>query len=377
MAGPRLEEGVESAGGAEAPARPRGGDLSFGVFAGLVAFPAAYFFVSGYPVLRVASLLWPEWAPGTGYLLAIFCLPAAGWLVHQHWRNALTRFVLRVAYTWLGLLFLAAVTVAAWDVGRWLLGPRLFGVAGLVMVLAGVLPYALFGAHRLVIRRFQVRGPVPSPIRMVQVSDIHVGSRTGRFLNRVVERVNRARPDRVFITGDLVDLAGLSPEVLVPLSGLEAPAYFVIGNHERYVDADAICRQVAEQGVRVLRNEATVDGALQIIGIDDASGRDQVERVLGGIPVEPGCYPVLLYHRPDGLEAAAERGVRLMLCGHTHNGQILPFNFLVKRVFWRICGLYQHGLTRLYVSPGTGTWGPMMRLGSVNEITVIDLVPEA
>jgi predicted MPP superfamily phosphohydrolase len=80
-----------------------------------------------------------------------------------------------------------------------------------------------------------------------------------------------------------------------------------------------------------------------------------------------------MYHRPDGLEAAAEAGLDLMLSGHTHNGQIYPFSLLVRSQFSRICGRYQQGDTTLYVSPGTGTWGPVMRLGSANEVTLIEL----
>ena len=78
---------------------------------------------------------------------------------------------------------------------------------------------------------------------------------------------------------------------------------------------------------------------------------------------------------PRRHEDAARSGIDLMLCGHTHNGQIVPFNRLVKRYFPRIAGRYEAGATVLYVSPGTGTWGPTMRLGSSNEITVFDLSP--
>jgi predicted MPP superfamily phosphohydrolase len=82
-----------------------------------------------------------------------------------------------------------------------------------------------------------------------------------------------------------------------------------------------------------------------------------------------------LYHRPRGLEAAANAGVDLMISGHTHNGQIVPFNFVVRRVFERAVGLFSEGLTQLYVSPGTGTWGPIMRLGSRGEITLFEVQP--
>ena len=82
---------------------------------------------------------------------------------------------------------------------------------------------------------------------------------------------------------------------------------------------------------------------------------------------------LLLYHRPRGLLAAA--GVDLMLSGHTHNGQIVPFNLVVKRVFNQIVGLFTHDQTNLYVSPGTGTWGPVMRLGSRGEVTLFEVQP--
>ena len=87
----------------------------------------------------------------------------------------------------------------------------------------------------------------------------------------------------------------------------------------------------------------------------------------------PDQFRVLLYHRPDGAEDAARWGAHLMLCGHTHHGQIVPFNWLVKRVFPRIRGAYQVGEMLLYVSPGTGTWGPTLRLGSRSEIGIIEL----
>ena len=85
---------------------------------------------------------------------------------------------------------------------------------------------------------------------------------------------------------------------------------------------------------------------------------------------------MLLYHRPRGLESAAEAGVDLMISGHTHNGQIMPFNLAVRKVFDKVKGMYRHGKTRLYVSQGTGTWGPVMRVGTLSEITLFEIESE-
>jgi len=96
--------------------------------------------------------------------------------------------------------------------------------------------------------------------------------------------------------------------------------------------------------------------------------------VLRALEPAPDAFRILLYHRPDGAEDAALWGAHLMLCGHTHNGQIVPFNYVVRRVFPRIQGRYDVDGMQLYVSPGTGTWGPVLRLGSRSEISLITLV---
>ena len=352
---------------------PRHGRALVRVF----AVVAMYYAILGYPPLRLADLLVPEWRPQGPVLAAVFVLPAAGWLLYQRWRNPLTRLALRVTYAWLGVCWMALFVVAAGEVLGLALGldPLVQGAGSLAatLALAGI---GFTNALRLPVRRIAVAAPgLERPLRLVQLSDVHVGSRGGGFLARIVARTNALAPDCVLITGDLVDLARLPPSALAPLARLAGPSYFAIGNHERYIDADRICREIAGHGVRVLRNEARVEGPLQIIGIDDAERRDQVARELARIPIDRSRFPVLLYHRPDGLEAAARAGVGLMLSGHTHNGQIVPFNLLVRRVFARICGRYESGRTVLYVSPGTGTWGPPLRLGSCNELTEITLCP--
>ena len=111
----------------------------------------------------------------------------------------------------------------------------------------------------------------------------------------------------------------------------------------------------------------------------ESSKKVRLEQHLKGADFENETYKsrfnILLYHRPSGWEDAISHGVDLMLSGHTHNGQIFPFNFLVKQQFARIKGHYQKDNAHLYVNCGTGTWGPLMRLGSLNEISCFDLLP--
>ena len=129
------------------------------------------------------------------------------------------------------------------------------------------------------------------------------------------------------------------------------------------------------RGVTVLRTAIITQGAIQLIGIDDSEDPSQVEREIARLDIYPKRFVLLIYHRPWSLAAAAAAGVDLMISGHTHNGQIVPFNLVVKNVFEQIVGLFTHGETKLYVSPGTGTRGPVMRLGSRGEVTSFEVLP--
>ena len=129
-------------------------------------------------------------------------------------------------------------------------------------------------------------------------------------------------------------------------------------------------------GVQSLRNAtAWFRDDVQIVGIDDKDDPHQVEKQLDKIEINSSAFTLLLYHRPQGLVPAGRAGVQLMLSGHTHNGQIFPFNLLVARVFEQVKGLFSYHGAHLYVSQGTGTWGPVLRLGTRAEITWFQLRP--
>jgi hypothetical protein len=337
-----------------------------------------YFALLVYPVLRIWWLLLPP--PGTPELLLIMVGPLALRMAAEWFPGPVGRSLSALALTWLGICFLAFTVVICWELVRWLLPlpPQTWGLilTGTISALAG---YAFYNAQRLVDVDVRIEIPADAPPgvrgkRLAQISDVHVGSRQPGFLRRVVQRVNASQPDAVLITGDLIDFRAVSEAELASLGTLEAPAFFIIGNHERYVDLEEICSRLRNLGITVLRNAQVVFQDLQLIGIDDADARNQVARHLPALPALQDKYRILLYHRPDGAEAAAAWGAHLMLCGHTHNGQILPFNLLVRRIFPRILGRYQIGQLTLYVSPGTGTWGPVLRLGSRCEISMICLV---
>lgn len=215
------------------------------------------------------------------------------------------------------------------------------------------------------------------PVRFAQISDVHIGSRTSRFLASTIRLVNEQNPDFLCITGDFIDQPGVTLEQLRPLADFKGPIYYCIGNHERYEDLDKIVERLTSLGVEVLRNRSVEVDGIQFIGIDDHGNPQQVARVLPFLEVNKDLYSILLYHRPHGLEDAQRHGIDLKISGHTHAGQIVPFHLAVNQVFKYDKGLYQIEDTYLYVNEGTGTWGPTLRLGTRSEITVFELSPLA
>lgn len=364
----------ESASRVQRPLPHRIGRLA----APVAIFVTVYFGMLIYPPLRLADLLFPDWTPGTPALLVLILGPILGRVAHELRPSPATRRVAALSLTWLGCAFLLWCLVLPFELVDALLEPDSRQAGALIAAIwTALCIVALVGAQRLEIRHLTLPAPrLGRPLRVVQISDVHVGSRTGAFLDRVVARLLPLKPDLVLITGDLVDFGRVPAAELAALGRIDVPVYYCIGNHERYVDCDEICARLEGHGVRVLRDAVDVaEDGLVLLGIDDAERRTRVSEGLAGFGPLPEGYRILLYHRPDGLEDAAAAGVDLMLCGHTHAGQMVPFNFLVRRVFPRMQGHFECEGTHLHVSTGTGTWGPVMRLGSTNEITCIDLQP--
>ena len=332
----------------------------------------------GYPILRLC-----DWLGFNAWLTTAIFLPLffSQVLVRIYLRHSNAGFVFwlrRLADLWLGIspLLLCLLLLMEIPVALGWIAPALAAYTLLAVTLA-LLLYSVFNAYSPVVVKVQLTSPkLTSTLRFVQITDVHIGSRSSAFLGRVVRQINRLQADFLCITGDFIDAAGVEEEQLAVLRDISWPIYFSIGNHEKYEDLDAILARLQNLGVEVLRNRATRQGTVQIIGIDDHEHPQQVQRELSRLDIDTNSFVLLLYHRPRGLEAAAAAGVDLMISGHTHNGQIVPFNLVVNRVFEKAVGLFREGMTHLYVSPGTGTWGPVMRLGSRGEITLFEISPD-
>jgi predicted MPP superfamily phosphohydrolase len=219
--------------------------------------------------------------------------------------------------------------------------------------------------------------------RIVQISDIHIGPLLGSgFAAELARRVNALAPDLIAVTGDLVDGSAqrLAGEV-APFGELRARhgVFFVTGNHDHYSGATRWVDVVRELGMRVLRNERVEIGApgasFDLAGVDDhhahfaGDGREDLARALAGR--DPARAAVLLAHDPATFARARHAEIDLQLSGHTHGGQIWPFAWFVRIATPYVAGRYRDGRAQLYVSRGTGFWGPPLRLFSPAEITEI------
>ncbi len=330
-----------------------------------------------YPILRLC-----DWLDLNNWLTAAIFLPLffSQILVRiylRHSNSGLVFWLRRLADLWLGIspLLLCMLVIAELPVALgWLSAPT--AAYGLIVLTGALTLFSVLNAYSPSVVKVQLTShKLSSTLRFVQITDVHIGSRSPAFLDRVMNKVNSLDADFLCITGDFIDAAGIDEEQLSALRDCPMPVYMSIGNHERYEDLENIVQRLQRLGVTLLRSQTDTQGQVQLIGIDDSEQRSQVRRELAQLDVDQNRFVLLLYHRPHGLTDAAAAGVDLMISGHTHNGQIIPFNLIVGRVFEKTVGLFSEGLTQLYVSPGTGTWGPVMRLGSRGEVTLFEIQP--
>lgn len=230
-------------------------------------------------------------------------------------------------------------------------------------------------------------------IKIALISDLHFGRLVGAdTLRRVAELVGPEAPDILIFAGDVIDdtdwmLDEMSCAEVRSIIDAMTPrlgAWAVTGNHEYYAGVDSCVDFLRSAGVRVLRDEwAEPGGEIALIGREDASAarygweraelsqimpahdRERIERL--GTPI------IVIDHQPTSLSDARDLGASLQLSGHTHRGQLFPFNFVTSAIFERDYGLYKMGSTNYYISCGAGTWGPPFRTSSRPEVVFITL----
>lgn len=374
-----------------------------------VVFFGLYSCLHLYALIKFKKALNPNLAVMIAAAVFMALMVAAPALVRILERNQFdsgARLLAYVGYLWMGLLFLFvswsllvdAYRIVVWTAARISGNPlaalRLSGRSGFllpVLVSAAIMVYGFFDALHIRTERVTIpTDKLPAGIErftIAQISDVHLGLIVGsKRLAKILKRVQAAEPDLFVSTGDLVDGQPNDIDYLANmLRQVEAPygKYAVTGNHEFYAGIDHSLQFTTKAGFDILRGESKdVAGVLNIAGVDDPAGSYRggspgisEKKVLSGL--DNGRFTLLLKHRPWQDKESAGL-FDLQLSGHTHKGQIFPFSLIVDRVYTKSAGLLQIGGDRhLYVSRGSGTWGPPVRFLAPPEVTVIELVASA
>ncbi len=375
----------------------------------LTVFLSLYSGLHLYGFLSVKRALVPGPKVNAAVILFMVLMIFAPIIVRFLERNDLVtpaRFFAYIGYIWMGLLFLFFSFAVALDAYRFIIEAiqrsfnadfsrfslskaQCFFIPLFLSV--GITIFGFFEAlnirtERVIIRTDTITQKI-GRLKIVQISDVHLGLIVGKHrLKRIVEQIKAEKPDVLVSTGDLVDgqmnnLSGLAE--MIRKIPTKYGKYAVLGNHEFYAGLQEALKVTTDAGFRVLRGEGlNIPGVINIAGVDDPAGKryglepNVSEKVLlSKLPRKN--FTLFLKHRP-WLSKAKGVLFDLQLSGHTHKGQIFPFSLIVKLFYPNFSGLVSlDNNSYLYVSKGTGTWGPPVRFLSPPEITVIELVHQS
>ncbi|MFT5441444.1 MAG: putative MPP superfamily phosphohydrolase [Myxococcota bacterium] len=357
-----------------------------------------------YLVSRIA--LQPQWPEGVANGVVATLILGFGVLVVQgllrRRLGVVSKLLSWVAYIWLGFLFYVFILTAFSELAKVALQlvpdaidpvsfarGRALGIVGLSLAITAIAVRRGLAppTHKRIEVSIDGLPPEFDGFSIVQISDIHIGPLLDRrFAQHLTDRVNALKPDLVAVTGDLVDgrVEQLRSEV-EPFRDVSAQhgVFFVTGNHDFYSGADDWVECVTGFGWQVLRNRSVTitsgtGASFDLVGVDDPHGAmldgvgsEDLESALQN--TSDNNVLILLAHDPATFRRTRKTRVALQLSGHTHGGQIWPFGWAVRASVPWVAGLYRDGTNQIYVSCGTGFWGPPMRFGTEAEITELIL----
>lgn len=336
----------------------------------------------GQPVLAGLLITWG---------LCMVLAPILGRVLERmEWAWA-SSVVAQIGYVWMAWafwFFAFGLVLDIWQGVAWLSGvPGLSPRLTVMVVSVSLIILTCWGmleARQITVESLRFHAPVKQPITVAQVSDLHLGPHLARAQwQQVVRELERVNPDLIVSTGDFMDTSlDVMGDALDAFADLKAPLgkLAVTGNHEYYPGLERTLAFHRRAGFTMLRGETRLYPGLAVSGVDDPAGKftgDECvvdERVLED---QPGRFHVLLKHQPIPDPESVGR-FQLQLSGHTHGGQIFPFGLLTALSYGRTSGLHtlRQGM-RLYISRGSGTWGPPFRVLAPPEITLIHLIPES
>ena len=303
---------------------------------------------------------------------------------HTHWEGVFAEDLYHFAYIWLGAVFLSflisAVFLGVYGILKFIQVPTVWMGKTSIYVMLGVIGFALWsGFQTPKIKHIAVTSRQLPKMKIAVLSDAHLGLGVSleRF-NQALERLEAEKPDILLVLGDVFEYGPKRGEYAARLAAVYTPmgSYGVLGNHEYYVGYGDSKQFFKDAHVNLLENAVIkLPNGVQIAGLRDILtarlAPQEIQEVFKQADLSQGA--ILLSHTPLYAEEAAAYGFDLMLSGHTHNGQIWPFNYLVKLQFPRIYGLYDVKGMPFYITSGMFYWGIPMRLFAPSEIPIIEV----
>ncbi|MDD3302077.1 MAG: metallophosphoesterase [Candidatus Gracilibacteria bacterium] len=329
-------------------------------------------------------------------LLIIFVILALSFiktsvLIHEV-NNSFTRFFYYLSSVWLGILsnlfftlILVSVILGITKIIHTTPNLKLLGIISIIFSISLAL-YGIYNANNIVVKQENIKiKNIPEnwkKKKVIFLSDIHLGAIIREnFLKKIVDTINKEKPDIVLIGGDLFDGTDGSLDHLSDyLNNIKTKngVYYINGNHETYLGLNLVDKLLKNTNIKNLKDEIISIDGVQIIGIDYIDERDSksnIQKTLDKIKksgFDKNTPSILLYHAPIFTEEFNNLGVNLQLSGHTHKGQIFPYGYITNLMYkQKDYGLYKNKNYNLYTSNGVGTWGPPMRIGNNPEIVVL------
>lgn len=327
----------------------------------------------------------------TAIILAVlfFGIIAFSYIIHV-WDNLFTRYAYTFFASWIGVLANIALFIVAVFLIKMLLSLTPYSLPQSylqIFFIVGVVLLSTIGIYRALVptvKEYEVAiTNLPDAWdgkTIVHISDVHLGPiYREKFLQKMVDKINSLKPEMLVISGDFFD--GMESDfswLHQPLKNITAPRgiYYGFGNHDLYLGFENVLSIMKDSPIKILDNRLVEEDGLQIIGINYSFNADfNLEKeILDQVAYDKNKPNILIYHAPKNIDLANSAGINLQLSGHTHNGQLFPFNFLAKWAHQGYgYGLFTKGEFNLIVSGGVGTWGPPMRTSSRSEIVKIVL----
>lgn len=309
----------------------------------------------------------------------ILLLPASIFL-HRFSPDSIWKWIYLFWITYLGIIFISCYILIFYRIIALKYKNKNIWYISLVLIII-LLSFSYYSSREITINQINLQSSkVKENKKIVYMSDLHIDTLNNvKYIEKIVNIINSISPDLVLINGDLIDASSLIHSTFEWFNRINVPIYTTLGNHESYAGIEYVENLLSKTNIQLLRNKKIDYDWIQILGSEELSANSKnsdlsvLEKFLNDSEIDNTKPAILLVHEPVWVEISKNFPIDLQLAWHTHNWQIWPFWIITKKVFWYNYGLYNIWNMKFYVSSWVWTWWPPFRLGTKNEIVIINL----